>query len=459
MNHQKIHGVWTSRWTFVMAATGSAVGLGNIWKFPYITGENGGGAFVLVYLVCIALIGIPIMLAEVLLGRRGRQSPINSMRFVTKEAGLPGFWTGVGWMGVIAGLLIMSFYSVVAGWGIKYVLNMASGAYAGADSAFASEAFDTLLTNETQLILWHTVFSMMTAAVVITGVTKGLAMVARVLMPLLMVMLILLLFYGVVNGEFVKSIGFLFSPKFDQLSWSAVLIAMGHAFFTLSLGMGAIMAYGAYMPDHAKVGQTVVTVGVLDTLIALVAGMAIFPIVFGSGLEPSSGPGLMFISLPIAFGNMPLGLLFGTLFFILVVIAAWSSAVSLIEPGVAWLIESKSLSRLQATSILAGTSWILGISAALSFDLLSDFKPWILFNKTPFDFLDFITAQVMLPLGGLFIALFVGWMLSKDIVKKEMDTDGHVLFDLWIFVLKYISPALVVIVFVTTLYETFKVGA
>ncbi len=456
MNHQKLHGVWTSRWTFIMAATGSAVGLGNIWKFPYITGENGGGAFVLVYLVCIALIGIPIMLAEVLLGRRGRQSPINSMGFVTKEAGLSGLWTGIGWMGVLAGLLIMSFYSVVAGWAIKYVFNMLLGSFAGADAAYAGKAFDELLANETQLILWHTVFSIITAVVVIAGVTKGLAMVARVLMPLLMGMLILLLLYGMVNGEFVRAISFLFSPQFEKLSWGSVLIAMGHAFFTLSLGMGAIMAYGAYMPDHAKIGQTVVTVGILDTVIALVAGMAIFPIVFGSGLEASSGPGLMFISLPIAFGNMPLGLLFGTLFFILVTIAAWSSAVSLIEPGVAWLVESKKFSRLKATSILGGASWFVGIIAALSFGVLSEFKPWFLFFKSPFDFLDFVTAQVMLPLGGLFIAIFVGWLLSKELVSKEMDVDGHVLFDIWLFVLKFISPVLVIIVFVTTLYETFK---
>ena len=456
MNQQKIHGVWSSRWTFIMAATGSAVGLGNIWKFPYITGENGGGAFVIVYLLCIALIGIPIMLAEVLLGRRGRQSPINSMRFVTKEAGLHGAWTGIGWMGVLAGLFIMSFYSVVAGWALKYVFAMASGDFASVSADAAGKAFSGLLADPGQLIIWHTIFSVMTAVVVITGVTKGLAMVARFLMPLLMIMLVILLGYGLTNGEFAQAVSFLFSPKFEALSWEGVLIAMGHAFFTLSLGMGAIMAYGAYMPDHAKVGTTVVTVGILDTVIALVAGLAIFPIVFGNALEPSAGPGLMFVSLPIAFGNMPAGLLFGTLFFVLVTIAAWSSAVSLIEPGTAWLVETKKLSRAKATALLAALAWLLGISAALSFNVLSSFKPWFFFNKTPFDFLDFITAQIMLPLGGLFIAIFVGWFMSRAIVEKEMDSDGHPLFDIWMFVLKFVSPILVVVVFVSTLIDTFS---
>ena len=455
MDQQRIHGVWSNRWTFVLAATGSAVGLGNIWKFPYITGENGGGAFVLVYLVCIALIGIPIMVAEVLLGRRGRQSPINSMKFVTHEAGLHGAWTGIGWMGVLAGLFIMSFYSVVAGWALDYIFITGSGHFLEADSKLAGETFGRLLGSPSELVLWHTVFSIMTAAVVIAGVTRGLAMVARVLMPLLFVMLVILLFYGMVKGDFASAARFMFAFDFSKLTWDAVLVAMGHAFFTLSLGMGAIMAYGAYMPDKAKVGPTVVTVGILDTVIALVAGLAIFPIVFAYGLEASSGPGLMFQSLPLAFGNMPGGLFFGTLFFILVAIAAWSSAVSLIEPGVAWLVESKKFNRMTATILLAGFAWLLGLTCAFSFNLLADFKPVFLLNLTPFDFLDTITAQIMLPLGGLFIAIFVGHFMAKKIIETEMDVEGHPLLDVWLFVIRFVSPALVAVVFIATLLETF----
>ncbi len=456
MSKQHMHGVWSSRWTFILAATGSAVGLGNIWKFPYITGENGGGAFVLIYLLCIAVIGIPIMVAEVLIGRRGRMSPINSMKFVTEEANLHGGWTAIGWGGVVAGLLIMAFYSVVAGWALHYVFAIASGSFSGASGEQAESFFGGLLGNNTALLGWHTVFTVITVGVVMAGVTRGLAMVARVLMPMLFAMLVLLLIYGAVQGEFSQALKFMFSFKVDQLTGTGVLIAMGHAFFTLSLGMGAIMAYGAYMPAHANVGKTVVTVGLLDTLIALIAGMCIFPIVFSNGMAAGSGPGLLFQSLPVAFGNMPGGTFFGTVFFVLIVIAAWSSAVSLIEPGVAWLVETGKFNRISANLILGGTAWFLGISCALSFNVLSDFKPVFLLGKTPFDFLDFLTSQVMLPLGGLFIAIFVGWLMSKKVLASEMDAEGHPMLDIWLFVVRYVSPVLVVIVFAWTLYQTFK---
>ncbi len=452
VGQQNIHGVWSSRWTFVLAATGSAVGLGNIWKFPYIAGENGGGAFVLVYLLCIALIGIPVMMAEVLIGRRGRMSPINAMRHVTKEAGLHGGWTAIGWMGVLAGLFIMAFYSVVAGWALHYVFAGASGSFSGITSESSGEMFGGLLQNKETLIAWHTVFALMTLAVVAAGVTRGLAMVARVLMPFLFVALIILLIYSAVNGSFAQGASFLFDFKFDKLSWNGVLAALGHAFFTLSLGMGAIMAYGAYMPSHSNVARLVVTVGVLDTVVALIAGLAIFPIVFASpGLEPSAGPGLMFVSLPLAFGNMPMGQLFGTLFFILVGVAAWSSAVSLIEPGVAWLVETKKFKRAPATAILTAVAWLGGMACIYSNNWLGD-KEGSFFV---FEGLDFITSQVMLPLGGLFIAVFVGWLMNKSVVCFELDAEDHPLFEVWLFIVRWLSPALVAIVMLMTLYNTF----
>jgi len=439
MDQRKMHGVWGNRWTFILAATGSAVGLGNIWKFPYITGENGGGAFVLVYLVAIALVGIPVMMAEVLIGRRGRMSPINSMRYVTGEAGLHGAWTGIGWMGVLAGLMIMAFYSIVAGWALNYVVSVASGVFHGIEGKQAGALFENLLGNSERQLFFHTLFTIMTLSVVAAGVSRGLGMVARVLMPFLFVVLIILLGYGISKGNFAAAFSFLFDFKFDKLSWEGVLVALGHAFFTLSLGMGAIMAYGAYMPDHASVGRTIITVGILDTLVALVAGLAIFPIVFAApGLEAGSGPGLMFISLPVAFGNMAAGQLFGTLFFVLVAVAAWSSAVSLIEPGVAWLVESKKFNRVGATVVLAFVAWLGGVSC--------------IYTSFMFDTLDFLTSQLMLPLGGLFIAIFVGWLMRRAIVISEMDAEGHPLFDIWLIVVRYISPALVAIVIITGLY-------
>ena len=451
---RKMHGVWHNRWTFILAATGSAVGLGNIWKFPYMTGENGGSAFVLVYLACIALIGIPVMMAEVLLGRRGRQSPINSMKYVTEEAGLHGAWTGIGWMGVVAGLFIMSFYSVVAGWALQYVFVTASGVFEGSTAATAESTFASLLANKSSLFAGHTVFSVMTVTVVAAGVTRGLGMAAKILMPCLFVILLILLVYSTLKGNMAASFEFLFSPRFDLLSIEGVLAALGHAFFTLSLGMGAIMAYGAYMPDRASIGRTVIAVGILDTTVALVAGLVIFSVVFANpGMEATSGPGLLFVSLPVAFGHMPAGVLFGTIFFVLVVIAAWTSSVSLIEPGVAWLVESGKLNRISACLLLGGSAWLLGYTAILSFNDWANYKPWFLLGRTPFDFLDFITAQVMLPLGGLFIAIFVGWFMKREIVRAEMAAESHPLYDVWEFVIRYISPVLVTLVFVVTLWE------
>lgn len=456
MQSKSLHGMWSNRWTFILAATGSAVGLGNIWKFPYIAGENGGGAFVLIYLMCIALIGIPIMIAEVLLGKRGRQNPVNAVKSIALENSARTGWMHIGSMGIVAGVLIMSFYSVVAGWALHYFVTTASGDYAGINGEQAGEVFGGLLASPKILFTWHSIFSFMTFAVVAGGVSKGLGSVARIMMPFLLASLVVLLGYGVFAGEFMASVRFLFGFDFSALSVDAILIALGHAFFTLSLGMGAIMAYGAYMPAKACLGRTVITVGLLDTVIALMAGLAIFPIVFASpGIEPSSGPGLLFVSLPVAFGNMALGGLFGTLFFALVSVAAWSSSVSLIEPGVAWLIENKKWRRVTASACVTFVAWAIGILSVLSFNILADFKPVWLLSFTPFDFFDFLTAQVLLPLGGVLIAIFVAWVLPRKVFDEELSSLSEG-FRTWLFfILRYISPLLVVLVMTLKLYETF----
>lgn len=450
------HGVWSHRWTFILAATGSAVGLGNIWKFPYITGENGGGAFVLVYLLCIAIIGIPIMMAEVFLGRTARENPINAIADIASRSGTSRHWQIIGVMGVLAGIFIMSFYSVIAGWALHYIIETASGTFNNATAADVGAQFNGLLGSPSLLLGWHSAFTLMTFAIVAGGVTRGLGSVAKYMMPFLLACLVVLLGYGLTAGNFARSLEFLFSFDFAAITGDSVLIAMGHAFFTLSLGMGAIMAYGAYMPQKACIGRTVLTVGILDTAIALIAGLAIFPIVFAnSGIEPSAGPGLLFVSLPVAFGQMPFGLLFGTLFFILVSVAAWSSAVSLIEPAVAWLIEQKGWQRFKATALICVITWLLGIATVLSFNHLADFKPVWLLNFTPFDFLDFLTAQIMLPLGGLLIALFVAWQVPKAIIDREFSTVPKQYRSMLIFLLRYISPTLVALVMVLKLVDTF----
>ena len=446
-----VHGSWSSRWTFILAATGSAVGLGNIWKFPYITGENGGGAFVLVYLVCILLVGIPVMMAEVMLGRLGRASPINAMSKVTKAAGLHGFWNSIGWLGVVAGLLILSYYAVIAGWALHYVVEMATGRLQGASGAAASATFSLLLETPEKLIFWQSVFMAMTMFVVIGGVTRGLGVAVRVLMPLLFLLLIAMLIFAAREGDWAAGVDFLFNFRTESLTWAGVLEALGHSFFTLSLGMGAIMAYGAYMPQHAPIGKTVLTIAFFDTLVALMAGMAIFPIVFSSpGMEPNAGPSLMFQTLPVIFGNMPGGLLFGTLFFTLVTIAAWSSSISLIEPAVAWLIETFNVNRVVANLLLGAIAWVVGLGTVFSFNRWSDVT---LGGDTFFDVLDFLTSSVLLPLTGLFIALFVGWMMRPGVVFNALGDDARGVLKAWHWLLAYLCPLAIFVIFVMGVYN------
>ncbi|MCF6338227.1 MAG: sodium-dependent transporter [Gammaproteobacteria bacterium] len=446
---ESIHGQWSNRWIFILAATGSAVGLGNIWKFPYITGENGGGAFVLVYLLCIAAIGIPIMMAEVLLGRRGRQSPINTMKTLAREEGRSKAWALLGWSGVVAGFLILSYYSVIAGWGLAYVLNAGSGAFTDAPAAEIQNIFTALVASPGQLIFWHSLFMLMTMLVVARGVKKGLEVAIRFLMPALFVLLLIMVGYAISSGEFVRGLRFLFTPDFSKITGEGVLIAMGHAFFTLSLGMGAIMIYGSYMPKNASIAKTTMIVALADTTVALLAGMAIFPIVFANALEPGAGPGLIFQTLPIAFGSMPGGSFFGAVFFVLLVLAAWSSAISLIEPAVAWLVENKGWTRVKASAWCGFATWLVGLGTVLSFNAWSDYTLW---GKNFFDLLDFLTSNIMLPLGGLFIALFAGWVMKSSSTADELRLPVNgVAHTSWRFLVRFVTPVAVIIVFLNAI--------
>jgi len=453
LQQKGMHGTWGSRWTFIMAATGSAVGLGNMWKFPYIAGSNGGGAFVLVYLGCILLVGIPVMMSEVILGRHGRKSPINSMRDIVVESAAHRHWAHVGWLGVLAGVLILSFYTVIAGWALSYIFEVGSGELRGVNGDSAGAVFARLLDDPSRLIFWQTVFLALCVGVVMGGVKKGLGVAVEILMPLLFVMLLLLLGFSYFKGNFDAAVSFLFRFNLDQLTWRGVLEAMGHAFFTLSIGMGAIMAYGAYMPQRANMGKTILMVAFLDTAVAIVSGLIIFSIVFATeGLEPSAGPGLMFISLPVAFGNMPGGLLIGAIFFVLVSIAAWSSAISLLEPCVAWFVETKNMGRFRANLVLAGFVWLLGLGTVFSFNIWADYK---LLGFTFFDGLDFLTANIMLPISGLLIALFVGFVMNKKAVDSEMLGTNPSLETLWRFTVRYVAPVAIGAVFIMGVYDKF----
>lgn len=442
-----IHGQWTSRTVFILAATGSAVGLGNIWKFPYITGENGGGTFVLVYLLCIALIGVPIMMAEIMLGRRGKQSPINTMIALAKDENRNPSWKWLGWMGVIAGFLILSYYSVIAGWAMSYVFRTAGGMFLGVTADGVNSIFTDLVSDPERLLAWHTLFMVMTMIIVARGVKHGLEKAVTMLMPMLLGLLIVVVIYAMTTGYFMDGVRFLFTP--GDITGKGVLIAMGHAFFTLSLGMGAIMVYGSYLSDKHSIVQASILIALSDTFVALLAGLAIFPIVFANGLEPGAGPGLIFQTLPIAFGHMQGGTLIGVVFFTLLVFAAWTSAISLIEPAVAYLVENKGYNRIYASVWIGFATWFVGLGTIFSFNIWKEKTlsiPFLFDDLTFFDTLDYLTANIMLPLGGLFIAIFAAWIMRESSAREELATYPAI-YKTWRFLVRYVTPIAVIVVF------------
>ncbi|MYB89400.1 MAG: sodium-dependent transporter [Proteobacteria bacterium] len=449
-----IHGYWSSRFMFVLAAAGSAVGLGNVWKFPYMAGDSGGGAFVLLYFVCIALLGLPVMISEVLLGRRGRSSPANTMRTLAREEGQSPLWGMLGVMGMLTGLLILSYYSVIAGWTLAYVLEAAEGSFSGISAQGVGEIFNRLVADPWRLMFWHTLFMVLTMFVILRGVRRGLEAAVRFLMPGLFLLILVMVVYAVIAGDFLGGLRFLFTPDFSKITPDVVLKAMGQAFFTLSLGMGAIMMYGAYLPEDASIASTSVQVALTDTLIAILAGLAIFPIVFANGLEAGQGPGLIFTTLPLAFGHMPGGTLFGLLFFILLVFAAWTSAISMIEPAVAWMVEKFSFTRFRSSLVCGLIVWAIGAGTVLSFNLWTRVRlldGTAFEGKSFFDLLDYLTSNIMLPLGGILICLFAAWVMSEPSRRDELRIGHPAGYVLWRFLARYIAPLGVVLIFLHVL--------
>ncbi|GEN23556.1 transporter [Halomonas cupida] len=442
--------VWTHKGTFLLAAVGSAVGLGNLWRFPYLVGEHGGGAFILVYAVCVLAIGVPILIAEVLLGRSSRRSPIMGMQFLTRCHGASRGWEVIGWLSAFSAILVLSFYSVISGWALHYLWEMLTGKLREATSISMQQDFAALLDSPLLLTLYHTLFIVGCAIIVARGIHRGLERTLRVLMPLLLLILMLVVFYAGSVGDMSAAADFLLSFDVERLSLEGWLEAMGQSFFTLSLGMGAIMAYGAYMSSDASLTLTAFSIALIDTLVAILAGLAIFALVFGAGLAPDSGPGLMFISLPLAFSAMPYGALLGSLFFLLVLGAAASSAVSLIEPVAAWLVERFALARAVATGVVVIIAWSLGLATVVSFNLWqadSPFHQW--FGLSAFNVFELI-SHVTLPLCGLLIALFAGWALTPTESHKEMHTRSQWLH-LWWLLIRFVAPTGVAFVFLRAL--------
>lgn len=438
-----LHGHWSSRMAFVLAVAGSAIGLGNVWKFPYLAGVNGGGAFVLVYLLCVFGIGMPVMMSEILIGRRGRRNPVTTMALLGEEEGGSRHWGLVGGAGIIAGILILSYYSVIAGWTIAYTGKSALGVFTGASADEVGRSFRSFTEDWRTVGFCHTVFMALTVFVVARGVERGLEQAVRFMVPALFVLMMVLLGYAINSGSFARGVAFLFTPDFSALTWDGVLAAMGQAFFTLSIGIGAVMAYGAYLPQETSISAASATVVAADTSFALLAGLVIFPLVFANGLNPGEGPGLVFLTLPLAFGQMTGGAFFGTVFFILLMFAAWTSAIGLVEPAVAWLVEGSNRTRAQAALMVGLLIWALGLGTVLSFGVLADFR---FFKGTLFDNIDHVTSNIMLPLGGVLITMFAAWVMCRNSTADELRGSGAI-YRLWRFSARYVAPVAILFVF------------
>lgn len=437
-------GLWSNRLGFIMASAGSAVGLGNIWKFPYITGMHGGGAFVLFFILCIVVVGIPIMVAEMVIGRHTHKDPVGAFR---KLRGGP--WTLVGWLGVTAGFVILSYYSVVAGWAVDYLWLALKGTFSGRHFQEVPELFSSLLANDMSQLFWQAVFMGLTVWIVLGGVSKGLERANKLMMPILLLILIFLAVRGILSPGGPEALSFLFTPDWQKLDGAAMLEAMGHAFFSLSLGMGAMLTYGSYADEKTNIPNVAITVSIMDTCVALLAGMAIFPIVFTYGMPPAAGPGLVFKTLPVIFSQMPGGTFIATLFFLLLVFAALSSSISLLEVVVAYYCDEKKWKRKNATLVIGSLIFLLGVPSALSNHLLADVH--FIGGRNFLDSIDLLATNYILPLGGLCIAVFTGWAMNARLTRSEVEKGGVSLhyFPVWHFLIKYVSPVLVAIVFLS----------
>jgi NSS family neurotransmitter:Na+ symporter len=440
----KQHEHWSSRFAFLMAAVGAAVGLGNIWKFPYLAGENGGGAFVLVYLGAVAFVALPILIAEIMLGRWGKQSPPHAMAIVAGNQGRARAWSLVGWLGQLAAFLIATYYSVITGWAVAYIFKNGAGHFSGRGAEAVSGQFNALLSSPLQLTAWNGLVMVITTFILVRGVQRGIERSVKVMMPALFALLLAMVAYGVVEGDMPRALSFMFSFDFSAIDGNTVLIAVGQAFFSIGVAMGLMMGYGAYLPRDISIGRSAVIIAGMDTLVALVAGLAIFPVVFANGLDPAQGPGLVFVSLPIAFGAVPGGLVFGSLFFILLFFAAITSLIGCLEPMIAWCEERLQLVRWKSALLVCGAVFVLGLGTVFSFNLWSAWRPLAFVPRFAdfgyFEILDYLTANLMMPIAGLLLALFVGWRVQPLAISQELQMQNPWLFRAWFWLLRWIAP-------------------
>ncbi|HCM60237.1 MAG TPA: sodium-dependent transporter [Bacteroidales bacterium] len=436
-----------SRMGVIMAAAGSAIGLGNIWRFPYILGENGGGAFLIVYLIIVFAIGIPVMMSELVIGRRSQRNPVGA--FKTLAPRKP--WYMVGMMGIVAAFMILAFYTAVAGWTLEYIYQTLIGGFVGKSSEELTVMFDSFRSESLRPALWFSVFMLATSGIVLAGVRKGIEKSTKIMMPLLFVILIVMCIKSLTLPGAGKGVEFLFRPDFSRITGNTVLMALGQAFFSLSIGMGTLITYGSYIPKDNKLASTAVKVSMVDLLVAVLAGVAIFPAVFAFGICPSSGEALTFIVLPGIFQQMTGGMIFAFAFFVLLAIAALTSTISVLEVIVAYFSEQLNMNRRTAIIIATASMFILGIAASLSWGLMRDIK---LSGLNIFDLFNYTTANILLPLGGLLIVAFLGWYFPGRESKDELSNGGTLrvrYYRLYRFAIKVLAPLAIALVFLNGL--------
>jgi NSS family neurotransmitter:Na+ symporter len=444
---------WSSSLMFVLASIGGAVGLGSIWRFPYLIGTNGGSAFVIVYLLALVAITIPLMMAETMMGKRGRGSATLSMARLSAEIGASPRWVAVGGLGVLGAFLIMTYYSIIGGWVLAYVPASLADGFSGRSREDFQSAFDALMADPMRQIAWHTVFMTAAALIVGRGIAAGIERAVSFLMPALAVMLTAVAVNALVIGDAGKGLAFMFAPDFSKLSWNLLLIALGQAFFSIGVGMGMMFTYGAYLDSDVSIGKACIAIVVADTAISILSGLAIFPVVFGYGLDPAAGPGLVFVTLPLAFAQMPFGLAVGTAFFVLLFFAALASALALTEVPVAWLVH-RGWRRPRATAAIAAAIWLVGIGCVFSFNEWKDVHPLSGIGRyataTVYDIIDDVSANGVLIVDGILIALFAGFWMKQDTLRAELGLNDGWLFRLWLFLTRIVSPAALVVTLVAT---------
>tara|TARA_R110002110_G_scaffold415748_1_gene654865 strand:+ start:108526 stop:109896 length:1371 start_codon:yes stop_codon:yes gene_type:complete len=442
-------GGWQTRTTFVLALSASAVGLGNLWRFSYLSGEHGGAPFVISYVLCLFLIAVPVMVAEVVIGSHGRGSPVGSIGWAADRSLLSRGWMLLGVLACITGVLILSYYAVVAGWSLAYARDMQSGLFSSASAEVVGQQFEKFLAEPARQIYWQTLFVLATVVAVACGVKRGVGLLVWLAVPTLIALLLALIGFGFDNGDMPATRDFLFSVKWVDFTPMSVLVALGHALFTLGVGVGVGISFGAYAPVRIPIGRSVMAVAVFDTMIALLAGLAVFPVVFANNMAPAAGPGLLFISIPYAFGNILQGELFGALFFMLVAVAALGSAVAMMEAVVAAVVQHLRLRRVVAAFVTGFVIWALGIAVILS--MTPDAAPDWLPDGNLLATLDSLTAGVLLPLVALLTALFAGWCLRPEILRAQLYRESGLFFSQWHFLLRYIAPPAIAIMLLAPL--------